>query len=58
MNRSTQEASKNTGTPDQTSIVIFCFLNQAAESETEIKDFPTYNQLSKLVLFLVAIKCF
>lgn len=57
MNRSTQEASKNIGTPDQTSIVIFCLLNQAAESETEIKDFPTYNQLSKLVLFLVAIKC-
>ena len=28
-----------------------------AESETEIKDFPTYSQLSELILFLVAIKC-
>lgn len=56
MNRSTQEASKNTGTPDYTSIGTFCLLNQGAESETEIKDFPTYSHLSKLVLCLVATK--
>lgn len=38
-------------------LVHFCLLNQRAESETETKDVPTYNQLSELILFLVAIKC-